>query len=126
VLDIYFKDNETVAFSWEEAITIEETGLYYLWFVICDAELSAARVAHDRRARAAGGRQPGAVAERGRRAAPPSPSCAAQGRGRQQPSSACAWRRPAYACICPRSLGMASPGSDRAGAGAGAQATCPA
>jgi hypothetical protein len=44
VLDIYFKDNETVAFSWEEAITIEETGLYYLWFVICDAELSAATV----------------------------------------------------------------------------------
>ena len=44
VLDIYFKDNETVAFSWEEAITIEETGMYYLWFVICDAELSAATV----------------------------------------------------------------------------------
>ncbi len=44
VLDIYFKDNETVAFSWEEAITIEETGMYYLWFVVCDAELSAATV----------------------------------------------------------------------------------
>lgn len=33
-----------MAFSWEEAITIEETGMYYLWFVICDAELSAATV----------------------------------------------------------------------------------
>ncbi|KAK9846593.1 hypothetical protein WJX81_007332 [Elliptochloris bilobata] len=44
VVDIYFKDNDTVAFSWEEAITIEETGLYYLWFVICDPELSAATV----------------------------------------------------------------------------------
>ena len=33
-----------MAFSWEEAITIEETGMYYLWFVICDDELSAATV----------------------------------------------------------------------------------
>lgn len=44
VLDIYFENNDTVAFSWEEAITIEETGMYYLWFVICDDELSAATV----------------------------------------------------------------------------------
>ena len=27
VLDIYFKDNATVAFSWEEAITVDETGM---------------------------------------------------------------------------------------------------
>ena len=44
VLDIYFENNDTVAFSWEEAITIEDTGMYYLWFVICDDELSAATV----------------------------------------------------------------------------------
>ena len=44
MLDIYFENNDTVAFSWEEAITIEETGMYYLWFVICDDELSAATV----------------------------------------------------------------------------------
>lgn len=43
-MDIYFENNDTVAFSWEEAITIEETGMYYLWFVICDDELSAATV----------------------------------------------------------------------------------
>ncbi len=44
MLDIYFENNDTVAFSWEEAITVEETGMYYLWFVICDDELSAATV----------------------------------------------------------------------------------
>ncbi len=44
VLDIYFENNDTVAFSWEEAITVEDTGMYYLWFVICDDELSAATV----------------------------------------------------------------------------------
>lgn len=44
MLDIYFENNDTVAFSWEEAITIEDTGMYYLWFVICDDELSAATV----------------------------------------------------------------------------------
>ena len=44
MLDIYFENNDTVAFSWEEAITVEDTGMYYLWFVICDDELSAATV----------------------------------------------------------------------------------
>ncbi|KAK9820340.1 hypothetical protein WJX72_009196 [[Myrmecia] bisecta] len=44
VLDIYFENNETLAYSWEEAITIEDTGLYYLWFVICDENLAAATV----------------------------------------------------------------------------------
>jgi hypothetical protein len=39
VLDIYFENNDTIAFSWEEAIVIEKTGMYYLWFVICDEEL---------------------------------------------------------------------------------------
>ena len=44
MLDIYFVINDTVAVSWEDAITIEDTGMYYLWFVICDDELSAATV----------------------------------------------------------------------------------
>ncbi|KAK9818476.1 hypothetical protein WJX74_008461 [Apatococcus lobatus] len=44
LLDIYFEDNQTIAYSFEEAITIEKTGMYYLWFVICDEYLSAATV----------------------------------------------------------------------------------
>jgi hypothetical protein len=44
VMDIYFENNDTKAYSWEEAITIEETGMYYLWFVICDEDLSSAMV----------------------------------------------------------------------------------
>ena len=44
MLDIYFENNDTLAYSWEEAITIEETGMYYLWFVICDEDLASASV----------------------------------------------------------------------------------
>ena len=44
MLDIYFENNDTLAYSWEEAITIEETGMYYLWFVICDEDLASATV----------------------------------------------------------------------------------
>lgn len=44
VLDIYFENNDTTALSWEEAIIIETTGMYYLWFVICDEDLQAATV----------------------------------------------------------------------------------
>ena len=43
-VDIYFENNDTLAYTWEEAITIEETGMYYLWFVICDEDLSSATV----------------------------------------------------------------------------------
>ena len=44
VLDIYFENNDTVAYSWEEAITVDRTGMYYLWFVTCDEDLSAVTV----------------------------------------------------------------------------------
>lgn len=44
VLDIYFENNDTIAYSWEEAITIDKTGMYYLWFVTCDEDLSAVTV----------------------------------------------------------------------------------
>lgn len=44
VLDIYFENNDTTAYTFEEAITIEETGMYYLWFVTCDEDLSSATV----------------------------------------------------------------------------------
>ena len=44
VIDIDFENNNTLAYSWEEAITIEETGMYYLWFVICDEDLASATV----------------------------------------------------------------------------------
>jgi len=123
VLDIYFKDNETVAFSWEEAITIEETGLYYLWFVICDAELSAATVSGATIWKNPTGAPP---ALRLAPAAPRRPAAALRLPEAGSRRAGGPGRRPAYACICPRSLGTESPGSDRAGAGAGAQATCPA
>ena len=44
VVDIYFEDNQTFAFPWEKAITIEEAGHYNLWFVTCDPELAGAQV----------------------------------------------------------------------------------
>ena len=44
VLDIYFENNDTKAYSWEEAITVEKSGMYYLWFVTCDDDLAAVTV----------------------------------------------------------------------------------
>lgn len=44
MLDIYFENNETRAYSWEEAITVEKSGMYYLWFVTCDDDLAAVTV----------------------------------------------------------------------------------
>ena len=44
VTDIYFEDNETTATPWDEVISVEKTGMYYLWFVICDPDLSGATV----------------------------------------------------------------------------------
>ena len=45
VLDIYFENNATTAYAWEEAITVDKSGMYYLWFVTCDDDLSAVTVA---------------------------------------------------------------------------------
>ena len=45
MLDIYFENNATTAYAWEEAITIDKSGMYYLWFVTCDDDLSAVTVA---------------------------------------------------------------------------------
>ena len=45
VIDIDFEDNQTVAKPFEPSIPIQESGMYYLWFVHCDEELSAATVA---------------------------------------------------------------------------------
>ena len=39
--DVYFSENQTVAYAVDEAVTIEDTGMYYLWFVICDPNLAA-------------------------------------------------------------------------------------
>ena len=44
MLDIYFENNDTRASSWEEAITVEKSGMYYLWFVTCDDDLAAVAV----------------------------------------------------------------------------------
>lgn len=44
LVDIYFENNETLAYSWDDAITIEDTGMYYLWFVICDEDLASATI----------------------------------------------------------------------------------
>jgi len=38
--DIYFSENQTVAYAVDEAVTIASTGMYYLWFVICDPNLA--------------------------------------------------------------------------------------
>ena len=45
VIDIYFEHNQTVAKPTDRSITIKDTGMYYLWFVNCDEDLSAATVA---------------------------------------------------------------------------------
>lgn len=45
VIDIYFEHNLTVAKPIEPSITIKDSGMYYLWFVNCDEDLSAATVA---------------------------------------------------------------------------------
>ena len=42
--DIDFEDNSTVAMPWDDVITVEKTGMYYLWFVICNPDLSGATV----------------------------------------------------------------------------------
>jgi len=44
VTDIYFSDNETLAYAVDEAVTIEKTGMYYLWFVVCDPNLAGVTV----------------------------------------------------------------------------------
>ena len=45
VIDIDFEDNQTTAKPFERSIPIQKSGMYYLWFVHCDEELSAATVA---------------------------------------------------------------------------------
>lgn len=45
VIDIDFEDNSTTAKPFERSIPIQESGMYYLWFVHCDEDLSAATVA---------------------------------------------------------------------------------
>lgn len=42
--DIYFENNGTTTASWRAAIVTEKTGMYHLWFVICDPELFCATV----------------------------------------------------------------------------------
>lgn len=44
VTDIYFEDNATVAYAVDDAVVIDETGMYYLWFVVCDPNLSGIQI----------------------------------------------------------------------------------
>lgn len=45
VIDIYFEHNQTVAKPQDRSIKIKDSGMYYLWFVNCDEDLSASTVA---------------------------------------------------------------------------------
>lgn len=45
VIDIYFEHNQTVARPQDRSVKIRDTGMYYLWFVNCDEDLSASTVA---------------------------------------------------------------------------------
>jgi len=44
VTDAYFDNGELESRTVDDAVTIEETGMYYLWFVICDPELAGTTV----------------------------------------------------------------------------------
>lgn len=59
VIDIYFEHNQTVARPIEHSITIKDSGMYYLWFVNCDEDLSAATVAGQTTWKNPGGYLPG-------------------------------------------------------------------
>ena len=59
VIDIYFERNQTVAKPVEHSITIKDSGMYYLWFVHCDDDLSAATVAGQTTWKNPGGYLPG-------------------------------------------------------------------
>lgn len=57
--DIYFSENQTVAYAVDEAVTIESTGMYYLWFVICDPNLAGVTVSGQTTWKNPGGYLPG-------------------------------------------------------------------
>lgn len=59
VIDIYFEHNQTIAKPIEHSITIKDSGMYYLWFVNCDEDLSAATVAGETTWKNPGGYLPG-------------------------------------------------------------------
>ena len=59
VIDIYFEHNQTVAKPVEHSITIKDSGMYYLWFVNCDEDLSAATAAGQTTWKNPGGYLPG-------------------------------------------------------------------
>ena len=59
VIDIYFEHNQTVAKPTDRSITIKDSGMYYLWFVNCDEDLSAATVAGQTTWKNPGGYLPG-------------------------------------------------------------------
>ncbi|KAL3156990.1 hypothetical protein ABBQ38_001244 [Trebouxia sp. C0009 RCD-2024] len=59
VIDIDFEDNQTIAKPFEATIPIQASGMYYLWFVHCDEELSAATVAGQTTWKNPGGYLPG-------------------------------------------------------------------
>ena len=44
MLDIYFENNDTTARPWDSEFTVQKTGMYHLWFVVCDTDLVAATV----------------------------------------------------------------------------------
>lgn len=60
--DIYFTDNDTVAYAVDEAVTITDTGMFYLWFVICDPNLAGVTISGQTSWKNPGGYLPGMMA----------------------------------------------------------------
>lgn len=60
--DIYFTDNDTVAYAVDEAVTITDTGMFYLWFVICDPNLAGVTISGQSSWKNPGGYLPGMMA----------------------------------------------------------------
>ena len=44
VTEIFYEDNATVAYAVDDAVVIDSTGMYYLWFVVCDPNLAGVSI----------------------------------------------------------------------------------
>ena len=44
VRNVYWWGNDTTARPWDSVLRVRKTGMYNLWFVICEEELAAATV----------------------------------------------------------------------------------
>ena len=44
VTEIFYEDNATVAYAVDDAVVIDTTGMYHLWFVVCDPNLASVSI----------------------------------------------------------------------------------